>query len=181
MRGMMKVSTMAEEATNMKKGFTILELLVASLLLGMLVTILTMIFNQSSIAWRTGTASVVNLDRARQNIATIREESDNLYIWKNNVYKLLSPWDENGNVRSRGEIGNGLTVDNATQSDAIQYPDLEKLNGSTTMNNIGLVNVGGAGSGAQAQYSYTVNVKSAGPNKVANDYDDIWSYPDEFD
>lgn len=177
----MKVSTTAEEATKMKKGFTILELLVASLLLGMLVTILTMIFNQSSIAWRTGTASVVNLDRARQNIASIREEADNLYIWKNNVYKLLSPWDENGQVRSRGEIGNGCTPQNATQDDAIKYSGLTSLNGSTTLNNIGLVNVGSAGSGGQSQFSYTVNVKSAGPNKTANDYDDIWSYPDEFD
>ena len=34
----------------MRKGFTIIELLVASLLLGLIVTILTMIFNQSSIA-----------------------------------------------------------------------------------------------------------------------------------
>ena len=46
----------------MRRGFTILELLVASLLLGMLVTILTMIFNQSSIAWRTGVAGVADLD-----------------------------------------------------------------------------------------------------------------------
>ena len=44
----------------MKKGFTILELLVASLLLGMLMTILTMIFNQSSIAWRTRSARSVS-------------------------------------------------------------------------------------------------------------------------
>ena len=49
----------------MKKGFTILELLVASLLLGMLMTILTMIFNQSSIAWRTGVAGVADLDDVR--------------------------------------------------------------------------------------------------------------------
>ena len=46
----------------MRKGFTILELLVASLLLGMLVTIMTQIFSQSSIAWSTGTAGVVELD-----------------------------------------------------------------------------------------------------------------------
>ena len=39
----------------MRKGFTILELLVASLLLGMLVTIMTQIVSQSSIAWSTGT------------------------------------------------------------------------------------------------------------------------------
>ena len=45
----------------MKRGFTILEMLVASLLLGMMVTVLTMIFNQSSIAWRTGIAGVVEI------------------------------------------------------------------------------------------------------------------------
>ena len=58
----------------MKRGFTILELLVASLLLGMLVTILTMIFNQSSIAWRTGVAGVADLDDARANMAELRDE-----------------------------------------------------------------------------------------------------------
>ena len=46
----------------MKKGFTLIELLVASLLLGLLVSILTTIFSQSSIAWSTGTAGVVDLD-----------------------------------------------------------------------------------------------------------------------
>ena len=50
----------------MKKGFTLLEVLVASLLMGMLVTILTMIFNQSSIAWRTGRASVADLAEITQ-------------------------------------------------------------------------------------------------------------------
>ena len=35
---------------NDRSGFTLIEMLVASLLLGMLVTILTMVFNSSSIA-----------------------------------------------------------------------------------------------------------------------------------
>ena len=60
----------------MKKGFTLLEVLVASLLLGMLVTILTMVFNQSSVAWRTGTAGVADLDEQRQKIAMWHSEAD---------------------------------------------------------------------------------------------------------
>ena len=34
-----------------ESGFTLLEVLVASMLLAMLITILTMVFNSSSIAW----------------------------------------------------------------------------------------------------------------------------------
>ena len=39
-----------------ESGFTLLEVLVASMLLAMLITILTMVFNSSSIAWSTGKA-----------------------------------------------------------------------------------------------------------------------------
>ena len=49
-----------------QRGFTLIEVLVASLLLGMLVVILTMVFNQSSIAWRTGKASVAEMDGMRR-------------------------------------------------------------------------------------------------------------------
>ena len=62
----------------MRKGFTILELLVASLLLGMLVTIMTQIFSQSSIAWSTGTAGVVELDDARRDMAALQVKADAL-------------------------------------------------------------------------------------------------------
>ena len=48
-------------------GFTLLEVLVASILLGMLVTILTMVFNSSSIAWRTGKASVAEMGDVRKS------------------------------------------------------------------------------------------------------------------
>ena len=73
----------------MKRGFTIIELLVASMLLGMLLTVLTMLFNQSSISWRTGVAGVADLDEVRDNIAEVREEADNAYIWDNEVHARL--------------------------------------------------------------------------------------------
>ena len=62
----------------MKKGFTLIELLVASLLLGLLVSILTTIFSQSSIAWSTGTAGVVDLDETRRDMAALQASADML-------------------------------------------------------------------------------------------------------
>ena len=59
-------------------GFTLIEVLVASLLLGMLVTILTMVFNQSSIAWRTGKASVVEMDGMRRLLAQTQRRGDEI-------------------------------------------------------------------------------------------------------
>ena len=62
----------------MKKGFTLLELMVASLLLSMLVTVLTMVFNSSSIAWRTGTAGVAELKNVRTELGTFHDIMDDL-------------------------------------------------------------------------------------------------------
>ena len=78
----------------MKRGFTVLELLVASLLLGMLVTILTMVFNQSSIAWRTGVAGMLDMDEVRDNIAEVRDDADSLYVWNRQMCRTVSIWKE---------------------------------------------------------------------------------------
>ncbi len=158
----------------MKKGFTILELLVASLLLGMLVTILTMIFEQSSIAWRTGVAGVADFDVAREDIAKIREEADSLYYWGSSgserSYRLLSPWDENGQLRKRaiseGE-GESITVGELQNAPA-QVSSIDQAIRITP------------GQNGQEQKTYTVNVKSAGPDLVFGTWDDIWSFPDDF-
>ena len=75
----------------MKRGFTIIEMLVASLLLGMLVSILTMMFSQSSISWRTGSATIADLDEVRGNIGALKEESDNVYIWNNEASREVLP------------------------------------------------------------------------------------------
>ena len=161
----------------MKRGFTILELLVASLLLGMLVSVLTMLFNQSSISWRTGVATVESLDEVRSNIASLRDEADNVYIWNDEIYHLTGLWDENGQLRERA-----WDIDGA--SSTAKYPRMEgeggRLDDSTQLNDFKPVNVG-SGGGISALKSYMVNVKSAGPNKVFGDYDDIWSYPDAIE
>ena len=158
----------------MRRGFTIIEVLVASLLLGMLVTILTMIFNQSSIAWRTGTATVVDLDNVRENIAEVREEADNLYIWKSDMFKILSPWKKDGTLRRRGYSCEGAeggdqpsllrAKSSATETTSPhEYKDITVGNGDAT----------------KGFFTYTVNVKSAGPDRDHGTWDDIWSYPDD--
>lgn len=154
----------------MKRAFTILELLVASLLLGMLVTILTMLFNQSSIAWRTGVAGVADLDDVRTNIADLRDDADNAYVWNNNVQRLVGLWDDNGTLRKRAWDVDG---EGSVKGTVISLKDDSKLSEIKT------VSVGSGDSGSSIK-TYSVNVKSAGPNREFNDYDDIWSFPDEI-
>ncbi len=156
----------------MKRGFTILELLVASLLLGMLVTILTMIFNQSSIAWRTGVAGVADLDEVRENVAAVREEADTVYVWGSKMHRLLSPWDDDGQLRTRA-----ISADDSPED--AQF--LKGFNENTEPKQIPKPVSVGNGSGGGGIKTYIVNVKSAGPNRTFGDWDDIWSYPDDFE
>lgn len=158
----------------MRKGFTVLEILVASLLLGMLVTVLTMLFNQSSISWRTGNATVTDLDDVRENIAEVREEADNLYIWKSDMFKILSPWKPNGELRPRGYSCEG--ADSADQPGLLK--DKSSADESTQTKEFKVVNVGNSSSNNGFE-TYTVNVKSAGADREFGTWDDIWSYPDD--
>ena len=116
----------------MKKGFSILELLVASLLLGMLITILTMVFNQSSIAWRTGVATVADLDQVRDNVGTAREEADDIYIWRDDALKLLSLWDEKGDLRARAVSVDDEAAWRAEHGDLLPLKILEGVDGEVT-------------------------------------------------
>lgn len=179
----------------MRKGFTIIELLVASLLLGMLMTILTMIFNQSSIAWRTGIAGTQNMGTVRENIAEIREEADNAFIWGNELHRNTGLWDKTGKLRNRAcdantqndrnenqptMLRNWLSnLSNAKGDDFLEHFVGASGNSSAASGN----NLGGntSSSGGGGVANYTVNVKSAGPDREFNTWDDIWSWPDDFE
>lgn len=162
----------------MKKGFTLIELLVASFLLGMLVTILTMIFNQSSIAWRTGVASCADLDDVRDNIAEVRDEADNAFVWAGKLHRTTGLWDDKGKLRERA-----CDAD-SDASDPVGVAYLKNkggnFSGNIKLSSIKLVDVG-SGDGGGSIETYTVNVKSAGPDREFGTWDDIWSFPDEFD
>ena len=167
----------------MRKGFTILELLVASILLGVLTTILTMIFNQSAIAWRTGTAMVADLDDVRDNIATLRDEADNAFVWDGKVRRLVSVWNAVGNLNDRAcdaenssanSDGNGRNRANMLEKTTLANASAAWSVGQ----NVVMVGQGDIGDSAK---TYTVNVMSAGPDREFDTWDDIWSFPDDFD
>ena len=175
-----------------RQGFTIIELLVASLLLGMLMTILTMIFNQSSIAWRTGMAGTIAMDAVRENIAEVREEADNAFGWGNTLYRITGVWGKDGQLRKRACDAPGSGSDESESHAEL----LRSLIGSQMANlrqrDIQLTpqwQSGGSGSGQKGMQggggggkkTYTVNVMSAGPDRQFDTWDDVWSWPDDFE
>jgi len=171
----------------MKKGFTIIELLVASLLLGLLVTILTMVFNQSSIAWRVGIAGVSDLDDIRDNVAELREEADNAFIANMGgscrIFRHVGLWDSRGKLRDRACDAPGSDAD----SDKVKANILGQkiwsgfsVPASLRLSDIKRFNVGMGGENGRSR-TYFVNVMSAGPDREFDTWDDIWSAPDDFE
>jgi len=173
----------------MKKGFTLIEILVASLLLGMLVTILTMIFSQSSVAWRTGVAGVADLDDVRDNMAEIREEADNAFVWGDDVYRATGLWDKDGELRDRACDAKNSQVINEDggkwRANILRgSPKSALVNTSPTKKawtaSQNMLSVGQSQS-PRSFKTYTVNVMSAGPDRKFDTWDDVWSYPDDFE
>ena len=152
-----------------RSGFTVLELLVASLLLSMLVTVLTMIFNQSSIAWRTGVAGVRDLYYVRSDLGARHDMEDDLLpglgganIVKYRTVSVFSGWNGSGSPQtSTGRL----------YEDAVSPPTRSKV---TSLEKESL------STGRVRQKSaFAVGVRSAGPDKKWDTVDDISTFPEE--
>ncbi len=152
----------------LKKGFTLLEILVATMLLAMLVTILTMIFNQSSIAWTVGTASVVGLGDAREKISQYSIAAENAIVRSDgNVVNVVSVWDDSGSGIRQGDA---RTLSNNSTGVSIQSSDIsDPFNASS-------ISIGSAASAGRD--SYVVGVTSKGANE-SDVWDDITTMPEE--
>ena len=172
----------------MRRGFTLIEVMVASLLLGMLVVILTMIFNQSSIAWRTGVGGADELAHTRAALAIFEDVRDNVLpgLWQANVkvtsgsdnrtvnWRTVSLWDEDTcEIRPKGSravevpkwsVGTA-TAPSFTANDAVKASALSLPSG------------GGGGAGT----TYSVGVRSWGPDGIPDTPDDISTWPEEID
>ena len=179
----------------MRKGFTVLELLVASLLLSMLVTILTMIFNQSSIAWRTGIASVSDMEVARKQMCGYHDVMDDA---------LPGLGDETVSASESREVDfrtisifRGWTGGNALSTDAAnadrrnsnckgraidEIPWGEELSEFKAIDaKQGIVWDRLTQPKSTSRGGYIVGVRSAGPNRQMDEEDDITTYPEEID
>ena len=148
-----------------RNGFTLVEVLVASLLLGMLVVILTMVFNQSSIAWRTGKASVAEMDEMRQYYSRIQRTADNVLpgVLGTTVGMVCGAWGENGGVRERAVMQTPSSVNLGSIDPASDKKGSYRCAGRNFR----------LGSGT----SYIVGVWSFGPDGKEGTPDDISTWP----
>ncbi|MBQ8112025.1 MAG: prepilin-type N-terminal cleavage/methylation domain-containing protein [Kiritimatiellae bacterium] len=163
-----------------RAGFTLLEMLVASLLLGMLVTILTMVFNASSIAWRTGKAGVSQLSLVRRQLSLAEHSADNLLpcVTKNGDNGLATgAWlsDKSGKEKLRKRA-----VDKMPSDVSFSVPnfrsDFNSAAASLSPNAWVEVQCDGSIKMGSAN-TYVVGVWSYGPDGTPNTDDDITTWP----
>ena len=161
-----------------RDGFTLLEVLVASVLMGMLVTILTMIFNQSAISWRIGKAGVADMSQTERNLSRIHFMADSVLPYMGENYCAVSPWDDsNGSdsttlqrrgIRKASELKKGLD----TVSGNFGNADAGK--GAWLSGNLGKPETESYG-------NFIVGVRSNGPDGRPDTADDITTWPDEVE
>lgn len=161
-----------------RSGFTLLEMLVASSLLAMLVTILTMLFSQSSIAWSVGTASVAGMSDVRKAISTYQLESENAIMNDEATpvpLKVTSIWAEDG---SGLKTGNDARRTLSKRSESwLKKPTDTDFDDPTTESagQVGPI----SGNGNQERDTYIVGVTSWGPDGQPGTWDDITTMPEE--
>ena len=173
---------MANKVTcSTRGGFTLLEMLVASLLLGMLVTILTMVFNASSIAWRTGKAGISQLSSMRRQLALAENRADNFLpsidAKKGSADGVIeSAWKPDGSIRTRA-------VSKFSGDNGFTAPSFNDFNSAkSTLNPPSWVEFNCSASIKMGQSaSYVVGVLSYGPDGERDTEDDISTWPLEVE
>ena len=172
-----------------KNGFTLLELLVASLLMGMMISILTMVFNSSSIAWRTGKAGIAALGETRRKLSFSQKIADNVLpgVRKSpsggnqEIGLVVGAWDWRNGLRERAVVYNGKTPCDG-DSDRLNYAN-QNFNGlrnpSSFGNYLGWDSVDTRIGSSKSKSTYIVGVKSDGPDRTPGTADDISSWPED--
>ena len=175
----------------MKRAFTLIEIMVATMLLAMLVTILTMIFNQSSIAWSTGVASVTALGDTRQQMSVCARESENVILSDagDRVLGVTSVWDFwDGNNWTKPQSGQAVMKREAFRTlkgeDAFEqfFRNQNVASGDVKDPLVDKI-VDITGGGSAKRDSYLVGVHSYGPDGKTgadNSWDDISTMPEEI-
>ena len=170
-----------------RRAFTLVEVLVASLLMSMLVMILTMVFNQSSIAWRTGKASIAQMDQMRRLLSQTQRRGNELLpgVKENSSARF-------GCVQSAWDFTDWDGSKNTLNRRGVEDYDSARLKMASEMN------LGNAVPATHNQAwltltkdyenirtdrirSYAVGVRSAGPDGLFGTADDISTWPDDME
>ena len=155
-----------------KRGFTLIEILAAAVLFGMLVLALTSVFTASAVAWRNGHAGAWGLREARRNMAAYqRSAADYLpridgggdgayvnHVWVSGTSFITST----GKSAARGFSSTPSVKggESGVSSKAPAVPGISEALDTT----------------ANAK-AYVVGVESAGPDGEWDTEDDITSWP----
>ena len=167
----------------MKKGFTLLELLVASLLLSMLVSILSMVFSSSASAWRIGRAGVDGLHKIRQKIAVYEMAADNAYPWRpdgpggsTTLLYIRPAW-----VDSSGALvdASGKSVSEKRGFSTSAQEVFGAAVSGATDNTKPIKHFTGGSLRGNTVDNYIIGAGSAGPDRTWGTKDDIVSWPNE--
>lgn len=173
----MKAPRPATPARRRKEGFTLLEMMVAALLLGMLVSMLTMIFTSSASAWRIGEAGAWGLRNARRDLAA----------WQRAATDALP--------RLKGKSGGNLGYISAVWVDGNTLKTSDGTQAKRGFSNKPPAGIGSEGASAsqpgvtsgltvnlessKGARNYIVGAGSAGPDGEWDTDDDIVSWPEE--
>ena len=161
-----------------KGGFTLLEMLVASLLLSMMVVALSMVFSSSASAWRIGRAGVNGLHDMRHTLSDYQLAADNalpnLRGKGSGVGYVRAVWLDGSSMVDAGgdSVSLGRGFDTTTTSDGKQGVDSSGVRPYKTGLSAGSVN----GNGYK---NYIVGAGSAGPDHKWDTKDDIVTWPNE--
>ena len=163
---------------NSKGGFTLLEMLVASLLLTMMVVALSMVFSSSASAWRIGRAGVDGLHDMRHRLSEFQLASDNALPslrGKGSGVGYVRPVWINGTslIDSDGDaVSNGRGFDTKDV-----YGGAQGVETSGTKPFKGRISAGNVN--AKGFRNYIIGVGSRGPDGEWNTKDDIATWPNE--
>lgn len=165
----------------MKKGFTLLELLVASLLLSMLVSILSMVFSSSASAWRIGRAGVDGLHKVRQKLAVYEMAADNAYPWRQDgpggsveIFYIRPAWAVSGGqlVDASGKSVTGARGFSSSAQETFGSSVAGAVDSTKPIREF----TGGSIRGNSVD-NYIIGAGSAGPDRKWNTKDDIVTWP----
>lgn len=164
----------------MKRGFTLLEILVASMLLSMMVVVLSMVFSSSAIAWRTGTSGVKGMNDFRHNMSQYQLAADNalphLKGEHTGIGYVRAVWVNGSSLVdvSGKNVGNGrgFSTSYGGSGDS-KY----SVSGSTKPSE----KKSGSSVNTESATGYIIGVGSAGPDMKWNTKDDIATWPSDSD
>ena len=156
--------------------------------MGMMISILTMVFNSSSIAWRTGKAGIAALSETRRKLSFSQKIADNVLPGvkkgtsggNQELGLVVGAWDWRNGLRDRAVVYSGKTPCDG-DNDRLAYANQKFAglkNSSSLGSYVGWDSIDTRIVSSKSKSAYVVGVRSQGPDPK-DPADDISSWPED--